>query len=105
MVTPDGKVILAAEAPSGTTTLDFNAIWLPLYSCHYYPEWFVQRWSDAIVAGSLAFLQQQRGKPWYSDEWQLHFAEYNRLCVDAKRDGSAGLNQELPQRLKMPVTI
>jgi len=79
---------------TGTGTLsgmmDVNVVFRPHIRTDTLPDWFLDRWTEAIVAGAMHYLTSQKGRQWYSAE----------MAVESLYEYNAGVTSALAEKSK-----
>ena len=79
-------VVLRANAMSADPRiLSVRAVEHPHYNSERAPRWFIEKYGEAVVAGTLAKLCGMKGRPWIDDETaRQEFVRYENFCTTAR---------------------
>lgn len=86
-----GDDLVLAPVPDKDYVLDGEQILQPLRTSMEIPDWLGDKWGDAIVALTAAWLMAMPDKVWSNAaEAQTQMMRYQGLVSDAKRDAEGG---------------
>lgn len=79
-------VVLRAHAMSADPRiLSVRAVEQPHYNSERAPRWFIEKYGEAVVAGTLAKLCGMKGRPWFDEETaRQELVRYENFCTTAR---------------------
>ncbi|HOR28155.1 MAG TPA: hypothetical protein PLG73_09065 [Candidatus Sumerlaeota bacterium] len=88
---PDHVFSFVTAPTAAGDDLVLDVVFDPLDGCYLYPDWLVERWDQAFVAGALHDLYEERGDKRaarWGREFQSEIARARGLHLDGRQSGA-----------------